>query len=698
MKLRSLKKSLIDVRSIQTETTLRNLLQISDPKLFKKVLSARNLSHHSANIRLGDVFIALAGKTLHGARFIPTVINRAGAVIVTRAAVRKFCTHLAPSLRSKLIIVPSTQNIAADLSANFYNHPSRHLSVTAITGTNGKTSLTWILEQLSLALKLRTGIIGTISIHYKTALHAKQTSILTESINTTPHAIDLQHVLAVMHENAIDHVFLEASSHGLKEQRLAATDLKSAIFTNFSHDHLDYHSSVADYLRSKLMILELLQKSVHANKRFLISLRTLHALKLQSILAPYAYKDLQLGLLTSDTLAASTLNKNPHSLNKALYHHTKGAPATKPANYRRAPPFLPLINHSHHHLYSYSMRPLSKNKLSKAFFSKFSLNATALPRPPKNHPISTPPTQSFHKAITEFSKIFTQTTLTQPLKTSLDKTYANNNSSSHHMHSKKARLVYETQTNLIGAMNGENLGLALLELASISASRSPAPPLNLWKNLNRNFNKPCKTFAITGRMQTVIPQNPTVIIDYAHTPSALKEALLALKPYQTSDQPSHQPSMKSTQASSDPSVKPSARSTSTNKPIKNLYVVFGCGGDRDPSKRSQMGKIAYLLSDGVFLTSDNSRSEDPHAIIKDIEKGILPLLKKTSTPTLPQASYYKIIPNRRKAIYHVITTLEENAIILIAGKGHERYENLGGTPKPFNEVALIKKAYRSRQA
>ena len=164
-------------------------------------------------------------------------------------------------------------------------------------------------------------------------------------------------------------------------------------------------------------------------------------------------------------------------------------------------------------------------------------------------------------------------------------------------------------------------------------------------NVVRNAFK--KLSGIPGRMEFVKnDRNLQIYIDYAHTPDALENVLHTLREIKTAGR---------------------------------LIVLFGCGGDRDTAKRPLMGKIASRLADFVIITSDNSRTEDPVRIIKDILKGI--------DKELP----YTVIENRADAIKYAVDTAEKDDIILFAGKGHEDYEITADGRHYFNEKELIHK-------
>jgi UDP-N-acetylmuramoyl-L-alanyl-D-glutamate--2,6-diaminopimelate ligase len=156
---------------------------------------------------------------------------------------------------------------------------------------------------------------------------------------------------------------------------------------------------------------------------------------------------------------------------------------------------------------------------------------------------------------------------------------------------------------------------------------------------------------VAGRMQKVA-EHPLVVIDYAHTPDALEKVLGALR------------------------AVAAGRGGS-------LVVVFGAGGDRDPSKRPVMGEVAERLADRVVLTSDNPRSEDPAAIIAAIAAGV--------------ARACTIEPDRGRAIDTAIGAAAPQDVVLIAGKGHESYQEIRGTRLPFSDEAAARSALAARR-
>ncbi len=163
-----------------------------------------------------------------------------------------------------------------------------------------------------------------------------------------------------------------------------------------------------------------------------------------------------------------------------------------------------------------------------------------------------------------------------------------------------------------------------------------------------------------GRLERVETPKGAVFVDYAHTPNALENVLSALAAIRQG----------------------------------RIINVMGCGGDRDRTKRPLMGKQAAAGSDFVVITSDNPRSEDPHEIIRQIEAGVQDFGYKPlpSTDDDMQANHYVCIPDRRKAIGWALERLAANDILLVAGKGHETYQEIEGVRYPFDDREVIREA------
>lgn len=194
--------------------------------------------------------------------------------------------------------------------------------------------------------------------------------------------------------------------------------------------------------------------------------------------------------------------------------------------------------------------------------------------------------------------------------------------------------TYKAQTDLVGHFNAYNATSAFA--IAIANGIKPEVAIEGIKT----------TPQVPGRFEVVSAKNKKAIIDYSHTSDSLKQALTAVR--------------------------------HIVKGKRSIYTVFGCGGDRDKTKRPVMGEIASEMSDRVYVTSDNPRTEDPFIIIDEILHGI----KKNN---------YRVNENREEAIRSAIFESDDDAVILIAGKGHENYQDVNGVKKHFSDKEIAQK-------
>jgi UDP-N-acetylmuramoyl-L-alanyl-D-glutamate--2,6-diaminopimelate ligase len=163
------------------------------------------------------------------------------------------------------IIVSDVRSSLARMAARFFGYPSRNLFVAGVTGTNGKTTITYLSESIVHAAGKSVGVMGTISYRYKG--HS------TKAQTTTPESVEIQSVLRSMGDEHVDYAVMEASSHALDQHRVEAVDFDCAIFTNLTHDHLDYHGDIENYLQAKKLLFHTyLVESVKAKKWAIINI------------------------------------------------------------------------------------------------------------------------------------------------------------------------------------------------------------------------------------------------------------------------------------------------------------------------------------------------------------------------------------------------------------------------------------------
>lgn len=198
-------------------------------------------------------FIAIPGHQRDGRSFIPQAISLGAKVILQHTD--SLDQHGAIEMRDHSVLI-SVFDLAArvsSLAAAFYDYPSLKLKTTAVTGTNGKTSVVQLIGQLQSALSVKSASIGTIGSGIYDP--KKQSWRLAETTNTTPDGIKFQHLLADFVQQEVGHVAFEASSHALVQGRMAQVSTDVAIFTNLTRDHLDYHGTMEAYASAKRRLL-----------------------------------------------------------------------------------------------------------------------------------------------------------------------------------------------------------------------------------------------------------------------------------------------------------------------------------------------------------------------------------------------------------------------------------------------------------
>jgi UDP-N-acetylmuramoyl-L-alanyl-D-glutamate--2,6-diaminopimelate ligase len=202
----------------------------------------RGLAYDSRRLRPGDVFVAIGGTHTDGHRYVDTAL-RDGAVA---AVVERRTGTGWPQ-----VLVGDTRRALALMSSTFYGHPSRRLVVIGITGTDGKTTTTTMIQQMLRSAGRGAGSMSTVDIRSGDAVD------LNESRQTTLEALEIQQRLSGMSADGLEYVALETSSHGLALQRVVGIDYDVAVFTNIAHEHLDFHRTIEAYQRAKASLIDL---------------------------------------------------------------------------------------------------------------------------------------------------------------------------------------------------------------------------------------------------------------------------------------------------------------------------------------------------------------------------------------------------------------------------------------------------------
>jgi UDP-N-acetylmuramoyl-L-alanyl-D-glutamate--2,6-diaminopimelate ligase len=448
----------------------------------------------SRKIELDAVFVAIRGTLSDGHDYIEKAIALGARVIICEA----FPSELTAGVT--FIQVADTNEALAYLSANFYENPSAKIKLVGVTGTNGKTTIASLLYQLFKKAGYKVGLLSTVKI----MVDADE----FKATHTTPDSLTLNYYLDQMVREGCEFCFMEVSSHGIHQKRTAALEFAGGVFTNLSHDHLDYHNTFAEYRDVKKAFFDQLSKTAFAitngdDKNGGIMLQNTKAKKITYALKSYADYKAQ----------------------------------------------------------------ILENQLSGLLLK------------------------------------------------------INDN---------------EVWVKLIGSFNAYNL-LAIFAVA-VELGIEKVEALRLLSELE----------SVSGRFQFIVSDTKiTAIVDYAHTPDALENVLQTIEDIRTKNE--------------------------------QLITVVGCGGDRDTSKRPIMAEIAASLSDKAIFTADNPRTEDPEAIIQEMEKGVAPQHYKKTLSIL----------DRKQAIKTACQLANPNDIILIAGKGHETYQEIQGVRYDFDDLKIV---------
>ena len=452
-----------------------------------------SLCFDSRKVQPGDAFIAVAGVAADGHEFILKAIENGAVAIV--------CEELPIDKKEEVtyIKVKNSSIALGTLAANFYDNPTEKLQLIGITGTNGKTTTSTLLYELSEKLGFPAALISTINI----IIHNQE----IPSTHTTPDIIEINRILAEAVEKGCAYAFMEVSSHGIHQNRIAGLNFAGGAFTNITHDHLDYHKTFKNYIEAKKMFFDNLSKD---------------AFSLTNIDDKNGWVMLQ-----------NTASKK----------------------------------------YSFAL------KASADFKGKVIEN-------------------QFHGMLLQFNG-------------------------------------KEFWTTLVGAFNASNL-LLVYGVANLLG----------WTE-EEVLTKMSELKNVEGRFETFTSKDGIItIVDYAHTPDALKNVISTIQDIRTRNE--------------------------------KLYVLSGCGGDRDKNKRPEMAKVVTSHAEQAILTSDNPRTENPEDILKDMEKGVQP----------QHYNKYLKISDRKEAIKTAFKLAQKGDIILITGKVHETYQEIHGVKYPYDDMQI----------
>lgn len=467
-----------------------------------------DITADSRAVTNSSLFIALDGATVDGHDYIDKAVAAGAVAVIVSKTVQvndDVCVITVKDTRAAMmVVVPS-----------FFDYPANKMRMIGVTGTNGKTTTTHMIRHILKNQGHKVGVIGTVHIMIGDTSYPIH--------NTTPDVVDLQHILHQMVEEGVTYCVMEVSSHALALGRVAGVEFDTAVFTNLTQDHLDFHKTFENYLAAKCKLFEQVSSS------------------------------------------------NQHKSNKGAVINIDDA---------------------------YGERVVQKTKAPTITYSaqgKGTLNASDIQMSTKMSDYTVQYNGESYRVSMNTTGLFN---------------------------------VYNTLA-AIGACLQEGISMEAIDMA-------------------------LKTFsAVPGRFELIEEgQDFAVVVDYAHTPDGLENIL----------------------------------QTAQSIKEKRIIVVFGCGGDRDATKRPIMGRIAAKYGDIIYVTSDNPRTEDPIQIVKDVEAGVKEALRDGTS--------YKVIVDRRDAINHAIGAAKSGDIVIIAGKGHENYQILKDQTIHFDDREEARRALK----
>lgn len=470
------------------------------------------IAHDSRAVQAGDLFVALAGANVDGHRFIPDAVARGAAAVV---GTRPLGGMSVPYVR-----VPDGRQALARLASAFYEHPARHLTVIGVTGTDGKTTTVNLIFRILQAAGVAAGMISTVA-----AVFGDQ-SLDTGFHVTTPEAPAVQRFLAHMVAAGLTHVVIEATSHGLDQQRLLGCDFDVGVVTNITHEHLDYHGSYEAYRAAKGRLFAGLAQTPAKGHR---------------------------------PPRAAVLNRDD-----ASFAYLRGITAVRQVTY--------------------------------------GLHPAAQVRAEGVHPTAGGQTLQIVGPGYRFT----------------------------------------AHTPLVGAYNVANILAAVATTVEVLAVDAGAAQAGI-----------AALEGIPGRMERLaMGQDFSAVVDFAHTPNALRRALAAAR-----------------------ELAPKGR----------VIAVFGSAGLRDRQKRRLMAEVSISLADLTVLTAEDPRTEDLQAILAEMAAGA------QAAGGVEGRDFWRI-PDRGQALRFAVAQARPGDMVIACGKGHEQSMCFGETEYPWDDRLALRAA------
>lgn len=213
-------------------------------------IDVKDIQIDSRKVKPGAVFVAVKGLAVDGHQFIEKAIDNGAAVVVAETM---------PAEKKDGVVYVQAENSAAAagyMAHNFFGQPSEQMKIVGVTGTNGKTTIATLLYKLFTVLGYKCGLLSTVENHIGDKI--------VPATHTTPDAVSLNQMLKQMADEGCTHVFMEVSSHAVHQQRVTGLQFAGGLFSNITHDHLDYHKTFDEYIRVKKAFFDTLPSSAFA--------------------------------------------------------------------------------------------------------------------------------------------------------------------------------------------------------------------------------------------------------------------------------------------------------------------------------------------------------------------------------------------------------------------------------------------------
>ena len=216
----------------------------------KKVLNEKDveitgISYNSKTVKKGDIFVCLKGEHSDGHQYAQMAVDNGAVALFVEQEL---------AINVPQVVVESTRHQIADVASGFYNYPSKNINLIGVTGTNGKTTVTHLLQRIVEKAQHKCALIGTLGYKLSSA------DSYHDAKHTTPQAPELQKTFKMICEQNIDYVAMEVSSHALEQNRVGGCDFDGAVYTNLTQDHLDYHITMNNYFEAKALLFKGLKK------------------------------------------------------------------------------------------------------------------------------------------------------------------------------------------------------------------------------------------------------------------------------------------------------------------------------------------------------------------------------------------------------------------------------------------------------